>query len=77
LSNEIKGIIDRLSAPETKKVHLFLSIQSSLAIELGRCYQEVTHKNWVIHNFNAQASEYNWAVELSKSGLQEYKFQEE
>ena len=56
-------------------MHLFLSIQSSLAIELGRCYQEGTHKNWVIHNFDAQAGEYNWAVELSKSGIQEYQFQ--
>lgn len=72
LSNEIKVIIDKLSATETKKVHLFLSIQASLAIELGRCFQEGTHKNWVIHNFNAETGEYNWAVELSKSGVQEF-----
>jgi hypothetical protein len=76
LSNEIKGIIDKLSTPEAKRVHLFLSIQSSLAIELGRCFQEGTHKNWVIHNFDAQAGEYNWAIELSRAGINEYLFQE-
>ena len=45
---------------------------TKLAIEIGRKYQEGTHKNWVIHNYDAQFGAYNWAVELSKSGVMEY-----
>lgn len=74
ISNKLKVIIDKLSTHKTKQVHLFLSIQSSLAIELGRCFQEGTHKNWVIHNFDAENGEYNWAIELSKSGIQKFQF---
>ena len=73
ISEEVGHIIDQLSSvPDCKRVHLFLSVQSTLAIELGRRYQEGTHKNWVIHNFDASKGAYCWAIELSKSGLSEY-----
>lgn len=73
ISKYIGSAIDKLSAlPKCKRVHLFLSVQSALAIEIGRRYQEGTHKNWVIHNYNAQAGEYDWALELSKNGVMEY-----
>ena len=75
-SSKIIGVlIDKLSAlPNCKRIHLFLSVQSALAIEIGRKYQEGTHKNWVIHNYDAQSGAYNWALELSKSGVTEYTY---
>ena len=45
---------------------------TKLAIEIGRKYQEGTHKNWVIHNYDAHAGTYIWALELSKSDVMEY-----
>lgn len=70
LSEQLAHYIDRLSAlPNCRKIHLFLSVQSAFAIEIGRRYQEGTHQNWVIHNFDPQSQSYSWAVELSKSGL--------
>ena len=54
------------------KIHLFLSVQSTLALDIGKRYQEGIHKNWVIHNFNANKGMYDWAIELSKSGISEY-----
>lgn len=69
ISSKIKHIIDDLSAKEgCIKIHLFLSIQASLALELGKNYQEGTHKNWVIHNFDASAGQYLWAIELLRDG---------
>lgn len=74
ISAQIGKIIDTLSAlPDCKRVHLFLSVQSALAIELGRRYQEGTHKNWVIHNFDPSTNSYNWAIKLSKSGIADYR----
>ena len=73
ISAQIGKFIDTLSAiPNCKRVHLFLSVQSSLAIEIGRRYQEGTQKNWIIHNFDPSINSYNWSVELSKSGISKY-----
>ena len=70
ISKKIGTLIDKLSAlPNCKRIHLFLSVQSALAIEIGRKYQEGTHKNWVIHNYDAQSGRYIWALELSKTGF--------
>ncbi len=70
LSDSVTQFIDAASAlPGCKKVHLFLSVQSTFAIEIGRRFQEGVHKNWVIHNFDPITGTYNWALELSKSGL--------
>lgn len=70
ISENIQTIIDELSNKENcKKIHLFLSVQSTLALDIGRKYQEGTHKNWIIHNFDASKGKYNWAIELSKDGL--------
>lgn len=70
LSIAILRIIDKLSRlPNCQRVNLFLSVQTTLAIEIGRRYQEGTHRNWVIHNFDAQSNSYNWSLELSKEGV--------
>ncbi|MCG9745988.1 SAVED domain-containing protein [Shewanella sp. Isolate8] len=73
MSAKVGEIIDRLSAlPGCKKIHLFLSVQSALAIEIGRRYQEGTQQNWVIHNFDPSSQSYTWAIELSRSGISVY-----
>ncbi|WP_408635958.1 SAVED domain-containing protein [Parendozoicomonas callyspongiae] len=42
LSGEVGRLIDQLSAlPDCQRVHLFLSVQSSFDLELGRRFQEV------------------------------------
>ncbi len=68
ISETLSKAIDQLSAEQSvKRIHLFLSVQSSLAIEVGRRFQEGIHKPWILHNYNG--TEYNWCVELSKVGL--------
>ncbi|WP_087109766.1 SAVED domain-containing protein [Parendozoicomonas haliclonae] len=71
LSGEVSKLIDQMSALSgCKRIHLFLSVQSTLAIELGRRFQEGTHKNWIIHNFNPEKNSYDWSLELSRSGIE-------
>lgn len=73
ISGEVQKIIDKLSESEkVKRIHLFLSVQSSLAIQIGRRYQEGIHRNWVVHNFNPAAGSYEWALEVKKEGVSEY-----
>jgi len=71
---QVKKLIDNLNSSATSRVHLFLSVQSSLAIEIGRGFQEGTHKPWVIHNFDAQSGKYSWAILLSQEGIREFVF---
>jgi frataxin-like iron-binding protein CyaY len=53
ITESLEKIISQFSSdPNTKKIYLFLSVQSTLAIEIGRKFQEGMHKVWVIHNFN-------------------------
>jgi len=73
LSTQVGELIDRLSSINgCNKIHLFLSVQSTFAIEIGRRYQEGTQQNWVIHNFDPPSQAYTWAIELSKSGVSIY-----
>ena len=73
ISSEIQSIIDELSASSgVKRIHLFLSVQSSLAIQIGRRFQEGIHLNWIVHNFRPDIGQYEWALEISKSGVEEY-----
>lgn len=73
LSDNLLSIIDELSARSTvKRIHLFLSVQSSFAIEIGRKFQEGVHKPWVIHNFNAELGHYEWALQLTERGVEQY-----
>lgn len=70
ISASLAAMIDALSRePDVKRVHLFLSVQSSLAIEIGRKFQEGIHKPWVIHNFDGINGQYNWALKLTKEGV--------
>ena len=71
ISSEIKLIIDKLSVKENcQYIHMFLSVQTSLALEIGRNYQDGMHKNFIIYNFNN--GHYEWAVKINKNDIELY-----
>jgi hypothetical protein len=71
ISHEIKSIIDKLSAKENcKYIHMFLSVQTSLALEIGRNYQEGMHKNFIIHNFDADKGKYSWRIKICSNKIE-------
>ncbi len=73
ISHEIKSIIDKLSVKTNCKcIHMFLSVQTSVALEIGRNYQEGMHKNFIVHNFDAVNGEYAWAIKISDNVLKRY-----
>lgn len=71
IASEIKTIIDKLSAKTNcQYIHMFLSVQTSLALEIGRNYQEGMHKNYIVHNFSNGT--YEWAIKINKNDIELY-----
>lgn len=71
IGQEIKKIIETLHKKNQNitKIHLFLAIQVSLAIEIGRNYQEGMHAEWVVHNFEPSSGGYAWSINISKDSI--------
>nr|WP_321397028.1 SAVED domain-containing protein [uncultured Desulfobacter sp.] len=73
LSSTIQGIIDHYSSlPNCKEIHFFISAQSTVALEIGRRFQEGIHKKWVVHNYDASKGCYDWGIEVNKDHIKEY-----
>lgn len=71
ISHEIKSIIDKLSVKiNCKYIHMFLSVQTSVALEIGRNYQEGMHKNFIVHNFDAVEGKYGWQIRICKNKIE-------
>lgn len=72
ISLTIQKIIDELSNRiNCKEIHLFLSVQTTLAIEIGRRYQEGIHKDWIIHNYTSGS--YDWGIKLNSKTCTRYQ----
>lgn len=73
LLHSIAQLIDKASALLVcERMHLFLSVQSTFALEIGRRFQEGIHKNWIIHNFDPTIGSYSWALELTANLVRYY-----
>ncbi|MEH0020228.1 MAG: SAVED domain-containing protein [Desulfobacter sp.] len=73
VSFEIQGIIDTFSSlADCDEIHFFIAVQSTVALEIGRRFQEGIHKKWVIHNFNPTEGKYDWALQVNKNSIHRY-----
>lgn len=68
LLKELSYYISSLSGG-TKKVHLFVSAQSSMCINIGRLYMNNAHGNLLLHNYDHLSSSYNWSIEFSNGKI--------
>jgi hypothetical protein len=51
---------------------MFLSVQTSVALEIGRNYQEGMHKNFIVHNFDADNGIYGWQIKICKNKIEQF-----
>jgi hypothetical protein len=51
---------------------MFLSGQTSVALEIGRNYQEGMHKNFIVHNFDAVEGKYGWQIKVCKNKIERF-----
>jgi len=52
-----------------EKIHLFVSAQSSICINIGKSYMNNAHGVLVLHNYDNDTSKYNWSVEFHKGTI--------
>jgi uncharacterized protein YacL (UPF0231 family) len=73
ISSEIQNIIDKYSSlVDCNEIHLFIAAQSTVALEIGRRFQEGIHKKWIVHNFNPTEGIYDWALQINKDSIHKY-----
>ena len=48
------------------KVHLFVSAQSSICINIGKIYMDNAHGTVVLHNYDNESKTYNWSIDFNK-----------
>ncbi len=65
LIDELLQFIQKLSKND-KKIHLFVSAQTSFCINLGKRYQDNVTGIIVLHNYDAGSKSYNWVIEFNK-----------
>ncbi len=65
LIDELLQFIQKLSKKD-KRIHLFVSAQTSFCINLGKRYQDNVTGTIVLHNYDAGSKSYNWDIEFNK-----------
>jgi len=51
------------------KIHLFVSAQSSMCINIGKMYMNNAHGLLVIYNYDNESKLYNWSIEFNKGNI--------
>jgi len=52
-----------------EKIHLFVSAQSSMCINIGKMYMNNAHGKLIIYNYDNDSKSYNWSIEFNKGNL--------
>lgn len=68
LLKELSSIIASLWNNHNR-VHLFVSAQASMCINIGKMYMNNAHGTLVIYNYDSDSKSYNWSLEFNKGNL--------
>lgn len=52
-----------------KKIHLFVSAQSSICINIGKSYMNNAHGVLILHNYDNNSKTYNWSIEYNRGEI--------
>lgn len=56
-----------------KRIHLFVSARASFCIKLGMSFMPRTHGTVILHNYNKDTKERDWAIQLKDGKLTKYE----
>ena len=52
-----------------KRIHLFVSAQSSMCLNIGKMYMNNAHGKLIIYNYDNDSKSYNWSLEFNKGNI--------
>jgi hypothetical protein len=72
----VENIVNQLAIYNKKcrKLHLFISAQSTIVFSLGRRYQDGMIGNIIVYQYNPFQNRYSWAISLINNSLKLEKF---
>jgi hypothetical protein len=72
----VENIVNQLVIHNKKcrKLHLFISAQSTIVFSLGRRYQDGMIGNIIVYQYNPFQNRYSWAISLINNSLKLEKF---
>lgn len=56
-----------------KRIHLFVSARASFCIKLGMAFMPRTHGTVILHNYNKDTKQRDWAIQLKDGKLKKYE----
>jgi len=65
LLKDISYYLNRLSKPN-KNIHLFVSAQSSMCMNIGKHYMDNAHGSVILYNYNNETKTHDWGIKFSK-----------
>jgi len=69
LCKELVNIIAKLSSDKKRNIHLFVSAQASMCINIGKIYMDNAHGTLFLYNFDNSNKTYNWSIKFHKGEL--------
>ncbi len=65
LLKDISYYINRLSKPN-RNIHLFVSAQSSMCMNMGKHYMDNAHGSIILYNYNNDTKTHDWSIKFNK-----------
>ncbi len=69
LCKELVNIIAKLTSDKKRNIHLFVSAQASMCINIGKIYMDNAHGTLLLYNFDNTSKTYNWSIEFHKGEI--------
>jgi hypothetical protein len=65
LLKDISYYLNILSKPK-RSIHLFVSAQASMCMNMGKHYMDNAHGNIILYNYNNETATHDWAIKFNK-----------
>jgi len=69
ICKDLINIFAKLTSDKKRNIHLFVSAQASMCINIGKFYMDNAHGTLILYNFENNSKTYNWSIEFNKGEI--------
>lgn len=69
LCKDLINIFAKLTSDKKRNIHLFVSAQASMCINIGKFYMDNAHGTLFLYNFDNNSKTYNWSIKFDKGDI--------